>query len=59
MIWIILIVLYSIKTFIVYRLRRKRDIIDLSTPTGKLECRRLNEAIDILNGGWIIKRLSK
>lgn len=51
----ILLGLYITKTIIVYRLRKVRDNINLTTYEGKLKCIRLNETIDILTGGWILK----
>lgn len=51
----IILALYIAKTIIVYRLRKVRDKINLTTYEGKLKCRRLNETIDILTGGWILK----
>lgn len=51
----IILAIYIIKSIIVYMLRKKRNNINLTTPTGKLKCKRLNETIDILTGGWILK----
>lgn len=47
---IILFVLYAIKSYIVYKLRKKRDDVDFSTLRGKLEIQKLNNLIDFLNG---------
>ena len=47
---IILVVLYIVKSYIVYRLRKKRDDVDFSTLRGKLEIQKLNNLIDFLNG---------
>lgn len=47
---IILVVLYAIKSYIVYKLRKKRDDVDFSTLRGKLEIQKLNNLIDFLNG---------
>lgn len=47
---IILVMLYAVKTYIVYRLRKKRDDVDFSTLRGKLEIQKLNNLIDFLNG---------
>lgn len=47
---IILVVLYIIKSYIVYRLRKKRNDVDFSTLRGKLEIQKLNNLIDFLNG---------
>lgn len=47
---IILVVLYIVKSYIVYRLRIKRDDVDFSTLRGKLEIQKLNNLIDFLNG---------
>jgi hypothetical protein len=51
----IILAIYIINRLIVYKLRKKRDYINLTTHTGKLKCKRLNETIDILTGGWILK----
>lgn len=51
----IILSIYIINRVIVYRLRKVRDNITLTTYSGKLKCRRLNETIDILTGGWILK----
>lgn len=51
----ILIAFFIIKSIIVYRLRKVRDNINLITYSGKVKCKRLNETIDILTGGWILK----
>lgn len=56
MIWVyILLAYYILKSIYVYRLRRKRNNIDLSTTIGRTKCRELNERIDFLNGAWIWK----
>lgn len=47
---IILVVLYIVKSYIVYKLRKKRDDVDFSTLRGKLEIQKLNNLIDFLNG---------
>ena len=47
---IILVVLYIVKSYIVYRLRIKRNDVDFSTLRGKLEIQKLNNLIDFLNG---------
>lgn len=47
---IILVALYAIKSYIVYKLRKKRDDVDFSTLRGKLEIQKLNNLIDFLNG---------
>jgi len=55
----ILLLLYTIKSYIVYKMRYKRDRINLTTPTGKLQCKKMNQTIDILTGGWILSFLKK
>lgn len=55
----ILILIYLVKTYAVYKLRYKRDRINLTTPMGKLECKKMNETIDILTGAWIFSFLKK
>jgi len=55
----ILILLYLVKTYAVYKLRFKRDHLNLLTTTGKVECRRLNKTIDVLTGAWIFSFLRK
>lgn len=47
---IILVALYAIKSYIVYKLRKKRDEVDFSTLRGKLEIQKLNNLINFLNG---------
>lgn len=47
---IILFVLYIVKSYIVYKLRKERDDVDFSTLRGKLEIQKLNNLIDFLNG---------
>lgn len=54
-----ILLLYILKTYIVYKLRYKRDRINLTTPTGKLECRNINKTIDVLTGAWIFSFLKK
>lgn len=51
----IILSIYIINRVIVYRLRKVRDNINLTTYSGKVKCKRLNETIDILTGGWILK----
>ena len=51
----ILIAFFIIKSIIVYRLRTIRNHINLTTYSGKLKCKRLNETIDILTGAWILR----
>lgn len=56
----ILLILYIIKSYVIYKLRYKRDHLNLlTTPTGKVECRRLNKTIDVLTGAWIFSFLKK
>lgn len=55
----ILILLYILKSYVIYKLRFKRDHLNLLTPTGKVECRRLNKTIDVLTGAWIFSFLRK
>lgn len=51
----ILIAFFFIKYIIVYRLRTIRNHINITTYSGKLKCKRLNETIDIMTGAWLYK----
>lgn len=50
--------IYIINRLIVYKLRKTRDNVNLTTHTGKLKCKRMNEMIDIMTGAWLY-RLNK
>lgn len=57
---IAIIILYLVViSFIVDKLRKERDELDLTTPTGKLRCREINKAIDLMNGFWLWSLLKK
>jgi hypothetical protein len=52
----IILAIYIVNRLIVYKLRKKRDNLNLvSNYSDKLKGKRINEVIDILNGGWILK----
>lgn len=50
---ITIVCLWALKVYAVYKLRYKRDRIDLTTLRGKHECREINKTIDILTGAWL------
>lgn len=50
-----ILTIYIINRLLVYKLRKKRDNVNLATHTGKLKCKRLNETIDIMTGAWLYK----
>lgn len=49
----ILLLIYILKAFYVYKLRQKRNRIDFTTKQGKYEILRINNLIDFLNGTWL------
>lgn len=53
----ILLLIYILKAWYVYKLRQKRDRIDFTTKQGKYEILRINNLIDFLNGVWLYKIL--
>lgn len=55
----IILVYYILKSVYVHRLRKQRDVLDLSTTLGRTKCRELNERIDFLNGAWIWNLIKK
>lgn len=50
---IILLLLYVVKTYYIYKLRSKRDNLDLTVPSNKLMCKDINNTINLLNGDWL------
>ena len=50
---IILLLLYVVKTYYIYKLRSKRDNLDLTVPSNKLMCKDINNTINLLNGAWL------
>ena len=50
---IILLLLYVVKTYYIYKLRLKRDNLDLTLPSNKLMCKDINNTINLLNGAWL------
>ena len=55
----IIIIYLGVINFIIDNLKKERDDIDLTTPTGKLRCREINKAIDLMNGFWLWSLLKK
>ena len=49
----ILLIILLVNYTIIYFLRKQRDRVNVTTPTGKLKVKRLNQTIDILTGFWI------
>lgn len=54
----IIIVYLVVINFITDKLRKERDELDLTTPTGKLRCKQINKSIDLMNGFWLWKLLA-
>lgn len=52
----ILVLIYAMKAFYVYKLRQKRNSIDFTTKEGKYDIVRINNLIDFLNGTWLWKK---
>lgn len=46
----LLLLIYIIKFCYIKKLRRKRDEIDLTTLKGKLQVKKINQTINLLNG---------